>query len=287
LIGQLEAGAIHAARMLGDREHLAIFLGDKGHNLHRQGFHQQAIESFEASSLHYAALGRATYVQRNTHMTALCYRALNQWERAHTICQNILSQLPEDDPWRGHPLQVLAWLYRDKAEWKIAEVYLRGALDLFVQSQDSDILVAGTLADLGEILGVQERFEAAKDAFARSLGMLAKHKGQYIRQEARTMLKFASMLTAQGDYEMALHLLREADERCCMYGHYYDALWKVEMAVADIFLRQWQFHRAGMKIMSALHLRHALGLRHRWLAQQMFVRVTTRLVKNPVKRRAA
>ena len=275
---RLETSAIHAARELDDTKHLAMFLGDQGHNLHRQGFHQQAIESFDASSLYYAELGNHTFVLRNYHMTALCYRALHQWDRAYVIVREVLEQVAPDDPWCGNPLQVLAWLYRDKADWVKAEECLREALQCHARALNSDILKAGTLADLGEILGLQGRIEAARTAFTESLAILARHKSQYARQEARTKQKFAEMLSWQGDYAMAIQFLKEADELCCMYGHYYDELWKIEMAMADIFLRQGKFVQAGGKMMSVLNLRQELGLSQWGFIRQVLVRVTKRLL---------
>jgi len=278
LVRRLETSAIQAARELNDKEHLAMFLGDQGHNFHRQGFHQQAIESFDASSLYYAELGNHTFVLRNYHMTALCYRALHQWERAYAITRKVLDQVPQDDPWRGNPLQVLAWLYRDQAKWMEAEECLRDALQCHERALNSDILMAGTLADLGEILGLQGRIEEARAAFTDSLAVLARHKGQYARQEARTKQKFAEMLSWQGNYALALQLLKEADELCCMYGHYYDELWKIEMAMADIFLRQGKFVQAVGKMMSVLNLRQELGLSQWGFVRQVLVRVTKRLL---------
>lgn len=278
LVRRLETSAIQAARELNDKKLLAMFLGDQGHNLHRQGFHKQAIEAFKASSIYYAELGNHTFVLRNYHMTALCYRALHQWERAYAINRDVLDQVPQDDPWRGNPLQVTAWLYRDQANWVKAEACLREALQYHKQALNSDILMAGTLADLGEILGLQGRCEEARAAFTESLTILARHKGQYARQEARTKQKFAEMLSWQGNYMMALQLLKEADELCCMYGHYYDELWKVEMAMAGIFLRQGKIVQAVGKMISVLNLRQELGLSQWGFVRQALVRVTKRLL---------
>ena len=77
---------------------------------------------------------------------------------------------------------------------------------------------------------------------------------------------------------MAIQFLKEADELCCMYGHYYDELWKIEMAMADIFLRQGKFVQAGGKMMSVLNLRQELGLSQWGFIRQVLVRVTKRLL---------
>ena len=116
------------------------------------------------------------------------------------------------------------------------------------------------MADLGESSRLTGAYRSGPAAFTESLAILARHKSQYVRQEARTKQKFAEMLSWQGDYAMAIQFLKEADELCCMYGHYYDELWKIEMAMADIFLRQGKFVQAGGKMMSVLNLRQELGL---------------------------
>ena len=276
LIRQLEEEAIHAAEQLEDKLHLAMFWGDRGHNLHRQGFHRESIEAFDSSSRYYQDLHNNEYVLRNRLMTALCLRALHRWEDACRIAIEVLEQVPAGDSWRGQPLQMLAWLYKDQGEWQKAEDYLREALAWQGQSGDADILVAGTLADIGELWGLQGRFEEAQLAFTESLSLLDRHQGQYDRQEARTKLKLAELRAQQGKYELALQLLLEADRLCCMYGHYYDQLWKIELVMASVLFRTGEYRGAAAKLASALHIRRRLNLSTWLLVKKLLDRYRAR-----------
>ena len=272
LIRELEEEAIRAAEQLGDTNHLAIFWGDRGHNYHRQGFHRQALAAFTISSRYYEALGNESYVLRNHLMVALCHRALQHGERAHTIAVEILQKVPETEPWRGQPLQTLAWLYKDQGDWKKAEEFLREALKWQEQAENSEILVAGSLADLGELLSLQKRFAEAKHAFTRSLMILEKHQAQYYRQEARTKLKLAEMFLRQREYRLAMQSLKEADQLCCLYGHYYDQLWKIELVMARVLFRSGDYRSAVGKLASAFHIRRRLNLSTWLLVKQILIR---------------
>lgn len=53
----LDQYAIQAARHLGDKRELGHLLGSKGHNLHRQGYHQAAINVFDESAKNYREMG--------------------------------------------------------------------------------------------------------------------------------------------------------------------------------------------------------------------------------------
>ena len=88
-------------------------------------------------------------------MTSLCYRALNNRNKARTILVDVLRQVEPDDPWRGDPLQVMAWLTQDEGDLPGTEKLLREVLALHQQATDADILIAGTLADFGEVVGLQ------------------------------------------------------------------------------------------------------------------------------------
>lgn len=70
-----------------------------------------------------------------------------------------------DDPWRGNPLQIMAWLTQDEGDLPTSEKLLREVLSLHERGSDTDILIAGTLADLGEVVGLQRRFIEAIEYF--------------------------------------------------------------------------------------------------------------------------
>ena len=269
LLQRLDNAAIEAARRIGDIAELAHLLGAKGHNLHRQGYHREAIEVFEKSAKLYQEIGESFRSLKSHYMTSLCHRALGNRMRADQVLRQVLQQVGEDNPWRGNPLQVMAWLAQDDGRLDEAERLLMEALGLQEQCQDSDILVAGTLADLGEVVGLQGRVAEAKEIFQRSLAILGEYEGQYDRQEARTRLKLAELLMRQKAYDQALHFLDQADDKVRGYGHYYDLLWRIELARAFVYLRQGRLGGAIRKLRAVLRYRRELKLSNAMLARQL------------------
>lgn len=270
---RLTQEAITAAERIGDIKELAHFLGAEGHNLHRQGYHRKAISAFEKSSALYREIGESFESLKNFYMTSLCHRALGNYQLARQVLEQVLNEVDKDDPWRGNLLQVMAWLAQDDGQLQYAEQLLREALHLQEQTQDPDILMAGTLADLGEVVGLQNRVTEAKELFEKSLAILRIYYGQYDRQEARTKLKLSELLLREGKYTEALCLLNEADDRIRGYGHYYDLLWRIEMARAIIFFRQKKLGSVVRKMRAVLRYRKELGLSNRLFAQQLISRL--------------
>ncbi len=244
----LDHHAIQAARYLGDRGELGHLLGSKGHNLHRQGYHQEAIHVFEESAHNYRETGKDMEALKSYYMTSLCYRALGKREEAKRILETVLTQIDSADPWRANPLQVMAWLIQDEGDLERSERLLRQALNLYRQTDNSDMLVVGALADLGEIADILGRTQEARQFFEESLLILAKHQGQYDRQEARTLLKYCESLIHQKDYSAAMRLLNQADDKVSRYGHYYDLLWQIELAKAFIHLLEGRIYYCLIKI---------------------------------------
>lgn len=275
---QLDQHAIEAARQTGHLLELAHLLGARGHNLHRQGFHQKSIEAFEESARHYREAGQLRLALENYYMTSLCHRALGNRKTAVEILENVLTQIPEDDPWRAHPLQVLAWVTQDDGNLPAAESLLRQALSLFRVSEHSDLLTAGALADLGEVVGIQGRASEAKGLFEESLSMFHACKGQYNRQEARTALKYAELLMHQKEYRAVETLLNQADDQISRYGHYYDLLWQIELARAFVFLKTGRLPSCLFKLRSVFRIRQWLGLSNMLLIQFTAKRYLQRLV---------
>jgi len=268
----LDEAAIEAARKLGNAPVLGHLQGARGHNLHRQGFHEQAIIAFEESAANYQECGDSFGALKSTFMTSLCYRALNDRTKAHAILTDVLRQVEPNDPWRGNPLQVMAWLTQDKGDLPGTEKLLREVLALHEKATNGDILIAGTLADLGEVVGLQGRVSEASGIFQRSLAILDQYQGQYNRQEARTILKYSELLMRQRKFDDALLLLNDADDKASVYGHYYDLMWRIELARLLIFARKGQIRDALLKGQMVLRYRRILGLSGWLLLKQLLQR---------------
>ncbi len=273
ILQQLDEAAIQAARVTSDKAALAHLLGARGHNLHRQGYHQASIHAFDESAALYWEIGDSFPALKSNFMTALCFRALGDRARAYQVVAGVLEQTIPEDPWRGNPLQFMAWLIRDEGRLLEAEQFLQEAIQLHERTDDPDILVAGALADLGEIIGLQGRWLEARGYFEQSLSILLNQEGQYDRQEARTRLKFAELLIRMGDDEQALQLLAEADDKVRTYGHYYDLMWRIEIARMWIYLRQGRLHQALRKLRAARHFRRELGLPNTLLIRPIISRM--------------
>ncbi len=274
LVQRLNTEAIEAAKRTGKVALAARFLHAEGHNLHRQGYHERAIEAFEQSAELYRRIGEDFRALESYYMTALCHRALGNRAAARQVLNQVLQQVDEEDPWRANPLQVMAWLTQDEGDLEKAERLLREALTLYEQYQGPEgVLVVQTLADLGEVVGLQGRYEEALEIFDRALDLGSRLSGQFGRQEARTKLKLAEVLMRRGQYEHALRLLDEADDKVRGYGHYYDLLWRIELARAFIYWRQRRWGSVVRKLRMVLYYRHQLGLSNTALARQLISRL--------------
>ena len=273
VIQALDLAAIDAARQLGNVAELGHLLGARGHNLHRQGFHKEAIIAFDESRSNYLECGDQFGALKSVFMTSLCYRALNNRTKSRAILVDVLQQVSPDNPWRANPLQVMAWLTQDEGDLPKTEKLLREVLALHEKTLDSDILIAQTLADLGEVVGLQRRFTEGSEIFQKSLTILDRYSGQYDRQEARTKLKFAEFLMRQRKFDYALLLLDNADDKASGYGHYYDLMWRIELARCLIFARKGQIRSSLLKAQMTLRYRHLLGLSNWILLKQLFQRL--------------
>ncbi|PWH16271.1 MAG: hypothetical protein DDG60_04515 [Anaerolineae bacterium] len=260
LLQQLDLSAIQAARQLGDKAELAHLLGARGHNLHRQGYHRDAIKAFDESAKLYWEIGKDFPAMKSYYMTSLCYRALGDRNQAKKILNDVIQKIDPSDGWFGQPTQVLAWLARDEGRLGEAEELLWKSLELHKLLSDPDMLIAGTLADLGEIISIQGRVGEAKKLFEESLAIIRKHEGQYDRQEARTLLKYSETLMHEKDFSGAIKLLNQADAKASRYGHYYDLLWQIELAKAFIYLRQRDLINCFYKLRSVFRIRKYLDL---------------------------
>jgi tetratricopeptide (TPR) repeat protein len=270
---RLSQAAIHAAEQVDDKAELAHLLGADGHNLHRQGYHQAALDAFERSYQLYEELGQDFQALQNYYMTSLCYRAMEKRPQARQVLETVLARVAPDDIWRANPLQVLAWLAQDEARLDEAEVLLREAISLYHENSGSEIQAAGALADLGEVVGLQGRAAEAFTVFDESLAILARFHGQYDRQEARTRLKLAELLVRQGETGRAMQLLDRADDMIRGYGHYYDLMWRIETLRAFAYFNDRQWVHTTRKLRLALYYRRKIGLSNRAFAQQLVRRM--------------
>jgi hypothetical protein len=281
IIQTLDTAAIDAARQLNNYAELGHLLGARGHNLHRQGYHKQAIIAFEESNTNYTRIGEKFKALKSYYMTSLCYRALNNKLKSRLIITNVLQQIDIDDPWRGNPLQVLAWLTQDEGDLQKAEKLLNEALTLHGKAPNSDILIAQTFADLGEVVSLSNRIAEGNQFFQQSLIILDRYKGQYDRQEARTKLKYAELLRSQKKFIDALRLLDEADDEISGYGHYYDLMWRIELSRCLVFAQQGRIPSSLLKAQMTLRYRRLLGLSNWELIKQLILRF---LAKNGLPR---
>ena len=271
LLQQIDSAAIYAARNLRDDRNLAHFLGATGHNLHRQGYHRQAITSFNEASILYEGIGDSWEAMKNHYMTALCLRALGKRDAALQVLDDVFERVAQDNPWRAQPLQVKAWLVQDTGDLAQAEQLLRQAVQLHLKGGTVP-LISGALADLGEVVGLQGRFVEARGIFHQALAILYASSGQYQRLIARTKLKLAELLWRNGNYDTCLDLLDEADMLISGYGHYYDLMWRIELLRAVTYLYRREWYRFSQKARLTMRIRRDLGLSNILLFQQMVKR---------------
>ncbi|MBI4707590.1 MAG: tetratricopeptide repeat protein [Candidatus Omnitrophica bacterium] len=265
--------AIIAAEKANRKKELAHFLGADGHNLHRRGLHMKALRSFERASELYLELGDDFESLKNYYMTSLCYRAVGNTKKAKRILEDVFLRLDNNNPWRGNPIQALGWIARDEKMFSLAEEHFRKAIEYQKLTKDPDILVAGTLADLGEILGLQGNYEDAHKTLEESLNIILSKKGQYKRQEARTLIKIAELSYLENQLGAALEVLDRADDK--VRGHGYDLPWKIEMLKALIYFKQRKILFAYHKIRSANHLFVSLGLPQSEFYKQVLIKIKT------------
>lgn len=291
---RLDDNAIACAEQIDEPATLAPLLDERGRNLHKQGYHNDALDFFNRATEQYQASNNDYQALRSYYMTASCHRAVGNVKEAQSVLDYVFSQTDPDDPWLGNPLQVQGWIQRntgrlDEAEHSFLQALaLQRRLDdpdtLRSQLNSSDILVAGTLADLGEVAGLQGRAEEAQDYLYQSLTLLTKYGGQYNRHIARSSLKLAEVLIFDNQHRAAQKLLNEANDRICASnqsttgaGHYYDVLWRLELLHGLIYIQLGELSKGLRKWRSAWRYRRNLGLTTGLLLQQIFTRLRATL----------
>jgi tetratricopeptide (TPR) repeat protein len=238
VLRHIDDAAIEAAHDLNDASELGHLYGARGHNLHREGKHSQAVQAFTHSVQYYERCANTRAARKNTYMMALCYRALGDTTTAKQIIETVLTTMEDADDWKDEPLFLLAKFAQDAGNLAHAEHYLRTAIVSVNAHQPLSARHADLLANLSEIIGLQRRYPEATTLFRQSMEMLNRYPGQYDRLVARTLSKHAAMLVDQRMYADALRLLDRADDRISRYGRYFEQLWRIEMLRSYIYLRQ-------------------------------------------------
>lgn len=271
----LEENAIEATHALGLKDVEARYLHDRGQFLHQVGSHEKAIQAFDRSARLYSELGQSFRALESYYMTALCYRALNQGTKAEKVLNRVLSEV-KDNTWRAHPLEVLAWIELDKGNLPEVEHLLRESLQLHRESdaQNKDIMIAQVQADLGEALGLMQRYDEGVRSFQESIELLNRYPDQYDRLRARTIIKYAEMLSDMGRNAEALRMLRDVEKLISQYGAYSDLLWRIELDLARIYWRMRDAYTAALKLRVAFGIRRRLGLSNWQLIQQQITRLS-------------
>jgi len=274
----LEEPAIEASRALGLKIIEAQYLHDRGQFLHQVGIHEAAIQAFDRSARLYAELGESFRSMESYYMTALCYRALGQVKKAEQILHHVLQET-DNNSWRAHPLEVLAWIELDKSNLPEVERLLRESLRLHRESvaPNREIMISQVQADLGEALGLMHRYGEALESFRESMALLDHYPDQYDRLRARTTVKHAETLSDMGRNEQALEMLRDVEKIILQYGGYSDLMWKVEADLARVYWRAKDFYAAVLKLRVALGIRRRLGLsNYQLIAQQIKRRLASK-----------
>jgi len=267
----LNEQAIQAAQKIGDNNAAGQFLHDKGQALHRQGNHIEAIKALQQSIEHYKRASNDFRGRESYFMTALCYRALGDRKLARQIIEQVLEETGED-LWRANPLSVMSWLEQDEGKLDQAETLLREAITLFEKLKGSnDVQVGQSLTDLAEVVGFQGRYAEANMIFQRAIDIFNEQLSVHSRQLARALLKKAEVELRQNNLSQAKEILRQADLTIAE-AEYHDLMWRIQLAKAEVDLKQRDFVSFRRHIRLALKYRHAIGLTDWALIQQYLSR---------------
>jgi tetratricopeptide (TPR) repeat protein len=250
VLRRIDDAAIDAARRTNNIELLAPLLMSRAHNLHREGRHDDALATYQASAQCFMQVDNAERALRATFMSSLCVRALQQYDDATHIVVHVLAQLPHTSPWYDEPVLMQGRLAQDKGALAAALMHMRTALAYARQSPEPWAVIrsAGILADIGEIHTLQRNYALAGEAFAESISILRQFSGQYNRILARTLVKFAELHTQQYQWDNALEMLHQADDLISRYGAYYDMLWRIELLRCYVYIFQFRWWSALRKL---------------------------------------
>lgn len=211
LLYQINAAVAEAAEAVGEHVVAGRFWHDQGQMLHRKGFTRAALEVFQRSAQDFER-GKAAFQQTESiFMTALCYRALGDVSKAKAVLTAILAEV-EGTSWRANPLNVLAWLERDEGNYAEAERLFVEAISLLAQeaTSSSQLVLAQTLTDLGELNTRMQLYDKAEQNFLDSIARLKALDPVDTRQLVRSYLKLSKLMRKRQNLKECDRLLKEA-----------------------------------------------------------------------------
>jgi tetratricopeptide (TPR) repeat protein len=138
---RLNEWAIEAAQQLGQTELVARYVHGLADINSRQGYYNKAESLYQHSfEIYEQQVGDHASATKSLHMLALAKRALGKTAEAETLAHECLdcSELFDMGPWRAHPLHLLAWLARDRANYADALKYLGEALKIHKEHNEHD-----------------------------------------------------------------------------------------------------------------------------------------------------
>ena len=243
-----------SAAKLTKENGLYVFAGHwfhvEGFRQHRLGIHGlsiklmgEAVECFSLAKNHERR-------RESLFFSALSFRALGQLDTAYTIVSDTLD-LVQDDPWRANPLEVLAWIERDRRNFVDAEDHLQEAIENYKQlGVHYQAHVAQAYADLAEIRGLQG-YDDAFTYFAESLSILEGLPTPNYLLIVRSLIKKARYASVIGKSQDAHESIHEA----ITYARYLkncDLLWRGYVVYAVIDIRALEFRKAVRHFLWAL-----------------------------------
>jgi tetratricopeptide (TPR) repeat protein len=154
---QLYEWAITAAEHAGQTQLVANYSHDFGDILAQRGYYRRAEPLYERSfDLYEHQLDQPLPATKTLHMLGLAKRALGKNGGAAVLAQTCLDRAERFGmgPWRAHPLHLLAWLARDRANYVQALRYLNEALLIHAKQQEhsSNIMLAQVHYDIARTL---------------------------------------------------------------------------------------------------------------------------------------
>lgn len=245
ILRRIDDTAIHVARSTQSTDQLARFLMARGHNLHREGRHDEALAVYHEAIACFTQCQDKDNALRATFMSSLCVRALQRHNEVVRIVDTVLHHLSHTSPWYDEPVLMQGRLTQDVGDISGAYMLMQNALHYARHSPEprAIIRVAGILADIGEIDMLRHNYPDAERAFHESMTIINQFPGQYNRILARTLIKFAELRTQQHRWTDACAFLDRADDLVSRYGAYYDLIWRIELlrCYAYFFQLRWGY----------------------------------------------
>lgn len=253
------------------------FWHDQGQMLHRKGLIIEAIEAFIHSSSNYSKAKKEFQEIESVFMTAICYRALGEVQKAKAILAEILKTV-DIISWRANPLIVLAWLERDSGNLSAAKELLIEAIPLLKQEINNShyLVLAQTLTDLGQLNTSMGLLEEAEQNFVESISHFKSLTPVDYRQLARSYIKMSRLMRKRRDLEKWDKYLNEARAILETTEHYELAMHvQVEFSIFAVY--QHDLSQALRYLRWAWLYSGNLGLSRRRLIKIRVIRVIKRI----------